>query len=267
MIMQLTDEELMAYVDGEPGSVTDRIAERQRLGFAPSEALLMADFHRTRDVVRAAFAIDADEPLPVGLAEKILGDGLRSGSANGDRSNVAMMPKRLGAETALSRGNMAIAASLAAAVCLAAWHFTASRPELAGGFAVGPVGAETALASVLESRPAGDPVPLAAARGSEYAHVMVAGTFRDSKSRYCREVELLDGAFAPRLAAVACRAPAGPSWSVEGNAIVAQAAESEGIVPAGAPEADVLSALMKMLGANATLPPEEERELLKGGWR
>lgn len=263
--MNMTDEDLMAYVDGERGSVTDAIAEKQRTGFTPSEALLIADFHRTRQAVRDAFAIDTSEPLPSGLAETILGYAQIRPSRTGSAKTLRP-PGRLLSDQSYSVRNSAIAACLALAVGVAGWQLNAPPQEFSSGFASGPVGAGSALASVLETQPAGAPVATSSV-SSPYAYVMVAGTFRDRNSRHCREVELLDATLAPRQAAVACRAPSGNGWSVEASAVVAQANGTESITPAGAPEADVLGALMKMLGFETALSPDDERKLLESGWK
>lgn len=98
---------------------------------------------------------------------------------------------------------------------------------------------------------------------------MVAGTFRDRNARICREVELLDAALVPRIAAVACRIPPTGIWNVEGTAVIAQNDQGGGttFAPAGAPEKDALAALMSMLGAKTALEPAEERALIGNGWK
>lgn len=263
--MKLTEEELMAYIDGEPGSATERIAQKQRTGFSADEARMMADFHRTRHLVRSAFADDEREPLPARLIDQILAQNPRaSGSAD-----VISLERKVSRGRWYGVGAMAVAVSLVVAIGIASWPVIKKGPELSEGLAAGPVPAGSTLAVVLKEKATGDPVAIPSSAGSPHTHLMVAGTFRDRNARVCLEVELLDPTLAPRMAAVACRAPITGLWHVEGTAVIAEAGAtgSTAIVPAGTPEADALGAFRTMLGATATLPPDEERKLLDGGWK
>ena len=164
---------------------------------------------------------------------------------------------------------MALAASMVLAfVILSQWHAGTQRSEVAAGFVVGPVTADSILAKTLERQRSGDPVALETSTAGPQRHLMIAATFRDRNARICREVELLDAALVPRIAAVACRASPANTWNVEGIAVIAQNDDGGAttLAPAGAPEKDVLDALMSMLGANSTLSPAEERALIDNGW-
>ncbi len=264
--MRLSDEELMAYVDGEPGSANAAIVEKQRTGFSAEEAGLLEEYHRTRDLVRAAFGEDEREPLPTGLVAMILGHERRDVGVGG--SKIVPM-RRAGFIRTFGAGALALAASIALAIGVSSWRSGVQRSDLAEGFIAGPLPAGSVLTQVLERKPAGHPVDLPIVTGSPYAHLMIAGTFRDRNARICREVELLDPLLAPRMVAVACRASAKGAWSVEGTAVVSEksAGSENAIAPAGAPEPDALGALLTMLGAKSILSPDEERQLLDNGWK
>jgi hypothetical protein len=282
MIMKLSDEQLMAYADGDPSAAAPEIEEKARAGLSVEERQAVEDYRRTRDLVREAFAEDDREPLPADLVAMVLGrqetrDTAGAASATSEvsatmSSAADVIPLRVKAKS--TRSLIGIAVALAASIALAfvilpEWRFGDQPPGGATEFVAGPVPAGSALASILERQPSGVPVALDAPATGPRRHVMTVATFRDRNRRICREVELLDAALAPQMVAVACRAPAGGLWSVEGTAVIAQRKPGgpDTFAPAGASEEDALVALRSMLGAREAMSPTEERALLDKGWK
>jgi hypothetical protein len=279
--MKLSDEQLMAFADGDPSSEDSAIAEKVRSAFSAEENRALDDYRRTRDRVREAFAEEDREPLPAELIAMVLGQQDARSTPTVDRaprgnepsaSTSSVIPLRRDKRPArsLSRIAMALAASIACAfVILSQWPVGNQQSEIATAFVVGPVAAGSALERTLERQVTGDPVALDRSNAGPQEHLMVAGTFRDRNARICREVELLDAALVPRIAAVACRASPAGIWNVEGTAVIARKDQGGAttFAPAGAPEKDALDALMSMLGAKATLSPEVERALIGNGWK
>lgn len=281
MTMKLSDEQLMAYVDGDPSAGAGVIAEKARSGFSAEESRAMDDFHRTRDLVREAFAEEDREPLPADLVALVLGRqdaGDRAGAHGvphgGEQANTPARVIPLLRETkrskSLSRIAMALAASIGLAfVIVTKWQVGDQGSEIAAGLVVGPVASGSILSTTLEGRYSGDPVALDTPAAGPHRHLVVVGTFRDRNARICREVELLDEALVPRLAAVACRRSSAGIWNIEGTAAIALSDEGGAttFAPASTPEKDVLDALMSMLGASSALSPAEERALIDNAWK
>jgi len=274
---RLTDEQLMAYVDGDPLGAAPEIAERMRAMLSAEEQSALDDFRRTGELVRRAYLEDAVEPPPPALVALILGH-------QPDAKGAVAPPGFTGADTladviaikprsplprSAARLGLAMAASLAAlfaAVLL--WSMPSDRTDIAHDLVPGPVEAGSALANVLETQMSGRQV--AAGRSSDGGdHLMVVGTFRDRNASICREFETLDVDLVPRLAAVACRSQETGSWRVEGMVAIASRDDGGGtsFAPAGAPEQEALATLMSLLGAAETLKPEEERRLIESAWK
>jgi hypothetical protein len=249
----VTDEMLMAYADGAlSGEDAEAVERLLREGDVESREAVEA-FRRTATLVRAAFADDANEPIPPALVQTVLGATAKP--------SILPFPRRR-----FDRYAMAIAASLAAVVVVGALSVLLRPLEtpVAARFEVGPVPAGSQLANVLSKVPASTPVE----SEDGTSRLMVVSTFRDRSDRICREVEAMDASLAPQQVAVACRAAAGDGWLIEGVARVAAASDSApGYAPAGAPEQDALKGLNAMLGAKAPLSVDEERRLIERGWQ
>lgn len=274
---RLTDEQLMAYADGDPLAAAPEVANRVQAGLSAEEQSALDDFRRTGELVRLAYLGDAVEPPPPALVAMILGRqhdargaAAPPGIAGADlpADVIAIKPKFV-LPRPVARLGLAMAASLAAlfaAVFL--WSMPTDRVDIARGLVPGLVEERSEVARVLETRASGEPVPVAPS-SSNREHLMVAGTFRDRNARICREFEVLDVDLVPHLAAVACRSQETGSWRVEGTAAIARQDGGDGtsFAPAGAPEQEALAALMSLLGASDIMKPEEERRLIESAWK
>jgi len=260
---RLTDEVLMAYADGVlPPDEAARVAIALETDIDARAAV--EEFRRTAALSRAAFADVLAEPVPETIVRTVLASGTRT-------AGVTDLARHRQSRFPHWRTALPLAASLALVIGLAAALFLRSIPSDAPTqiIALGPVEPAAPLASVLEKHPSGVPVPPAGREGDSAGRLMAIATFRDRKSRICREVELLDKSMQPRTAAVACRDPARGTWSVEGVARIATTAPSGGsdFVPSGAEEKDALDGLLAILGATRALSAEEEQRLMAQGWR
>ncbi|MCC7250971.1 hypothetical protein [Hyphomicrobium sp.] len=271
---RLTDEQLMAYADGDLLGSAPEIVGGVQAGLSVEEQSALEDFRRTRELVRLAYADDADPPSPA-LVAMILGrqgDAKDPVSARGTTERSArVFPTKLRSEllrpgTRLGLAMAACLAALFAAVFI--WSLPSARTDIARALVPGPVDAGSELASILETRRSGDPIPVGRASDSR-EHLMVAGTFRDRNARICREFEVLAPDLVPRMAAVACRSSETGIWSVEGTATIAHQDSGDGsrYTPAGAPEQEALKALVSLLGGTDVVKPDEEQQLIDRAWK
>jgi anti-sigma-K factor RskA len=257
---RLTDETLMAYADGAlPEAEAAQVASA--LEHDAEARAIVAEFRRTAELSRAAFADVMTEPVPEQLVRTVLGAETRG-------ANVVDLAQARKPRPSPWRTALPLAASVLLVLGVAATLFLQQLPT-EHAIALGPVPKASPLAEVLETKPSGTPVALArrAAEGAD--HLMIVATFRDRKARICREVEALDQAMQPQLAGVACRDPANGDWMVEGTARIAASPplSTPGYVPSGSDEKDALDGLLAVLGATQTLSADEEQNLMRQGWR
>jgi hypothetical protein len=274
---RLTDEQLMAYADGELLGGESEIAERVRAGLSAEEKGALDDFRRTRELVHMAFADDATEAPPTSLVAMIMNysseatepEPLQQRRAESPAAGVIPLKRRRTQSPAAIRTGLAMAASLALLFGIVfLWSQPRNDNEIATDLTPGRISVSSELAKVLEARRSGEPVPISHPSNLQ-KHLMVAATFRDRNARICREIEVLDADLVPQLAAVACRSSESGTWRVEGTAAIARntGGDDASYAPAGASEKDALEALMSLLGAKEALKPDEERALIEKGWK
>jgi hypothetical protein len=199
----LSDETLMAYVDGELPDV-EAAAIALAAAHDPEVARRITLFKESSRIVKAAFDPDLDEPVPQHLREAVL--ALETPAAGTKRA-----PRRSWLDWLIAPGSLLPRPALAAAFgCLLGialgWQLAAvlSAPDAAPSLAasVAPLPAE--LLEVLERQPTGHPV--LASLGARTVHVLPLASYGDT-ALFCREVEvsstLVDRSEAVR--AIACR--------------------------------------------------------------
>lgn len=257
---RLTDEMLMAYADGALPE-TERAEIAAALESDAEARAIVAEFRRTAEISRAAFADVLTEPVPDRLVDTVLGTQTPA-------SNVVELARARKPRSTMWRTALPLAASVLLVIGLAAALLVRQQPP-AQLIALGPVPSATSLADVLETKPSGTPVALASRTSEGLDRLMVVATFRDRKERICREVEALDPSMQAQIAGVACRDPASGTWIVEGSARIASTAPPSGrdFTPSGADEKDALDGLLAVLGATRALPADEEQGLLAKGWK
>lgn len=244
-----TDEELVAYADGE-------LAEPERRAIAEAAqrdaalARRIAAFVDTRRALQDAFGGALREPVPARLL-----DLLAAPAEARDAGRVVPLPRR--PRSAPRWMPMALAASLALAVGLYAG--LSLRPGVPGGVIEGLPAADT-LALALETRASG--VPLAGESLGVRYEVVPLASLQTAAGAYCREFESRSGA--TRLRGLACR-ESGSRWAPQALArlddTIAPADPGYAPASAGAPD------LTASIGAARRLTPAEEERALRERWR
>jgi hypothetical protein len=248
--IHVTDENLMAYVDGELG---DAMAAAVEAAMARDGALVRraAEFVRSRRLVRQAFAA---APMTVPEALKTAVDAkLRTLEAEPEAALLPAAPRER-RQGAWDRARMPLAAAIAAIVA-------GGLGYLAGERATGPAAPVGALVAALEGGAAGrllDILPSGAETEFAGRRLRIIATYRLGDGAVCREVGLAPAAEAPggvRIDAVACR---GDRWKV--MAAVAESAEPAGYAPAAG--GDAIGAYLDGAGADEPLAGQAEAAAL-----
>lgn len=226
--MEITDEKLMAYADGELDP-----AEAQDIEARVAADPALADRLRLFTATRGAMAGLAPPPVPDALSARIRALAETTPAA---ANVVPLAPRRP------VRWQMAAAASVALAIGLGAGIFAIPRNE-----AFGTVGD---LAAALSSLPSGETADVAG--GSLH----VISTFHEADGTLCREFEH-DGPDARRLTSVACRGDG--TWDLR---LAVAGGGAEGYAPVSS--SDALEAWFAGTEAGPPLDPEAEAAALAG---
>lgn len=243
--MNLTDEMIMAYVDGELEAGAVAAVERA-MHADPAVARAVARARALRERVRQAYEPVLSEQVPERLAALA---PARSRSGRGSAARGRRPAARSGRAW---RGSQwaAMAAALVLGVLLAPRLHEAIAPVQLQATPEGLV-ADGALARALETR-------LAAEAGAA-GPVEVGLSFRGGDGRYCRSFALADQA----LAGLACR-DAGGTWRV---AAVAEAAPVAGeLRPAATALPPAVLAEIDARLAEDPLDAAGERAARDAGW-
>ncbi|MEO3387316.1 hypothetical protein [Mesorhizobium sp. CAU 1741] len=234
MTQKVSDEMLMAYVDGELDAANATAIERI-LADDTTLAARAETFRASRRLAREAFGSARDEQVPEFLLKSLLG---QSGPATvvpfaRPRRWLAALP---------------LAASIAVAFGVGFYVAGGSG----GGDAVDPLG-RMAIARALGGTISGESSEVAL--GNERALLETLGTYR-VEGGVCRSFDL-DGA-ATSLAGVGC--DRGGGWTLD--VIVARGSGGDGgYVPASEAALGSIDAYLDALEASAPLTPDEERAL------
>ncbi|MDB6452599.1 anti-sigma factor family protein [Falsirhodobacter sp. 20TX0035] len=225
--MEITDERLMAFTDGELDP-----AEARDVAARVAEDPALRERLRLFTASRAALSGLTAPPVPDALAARI-----RALSDTAPAANVVpLAPRRH------RRWQLPAAAAVALAVGLGAGLF--ARP-------MSPVfGTVGDLAAALSSVPAGEEATV----GDGTLHVI--STFRTADGTLCREFEH-DGADGRRLTSVACHAEG--AWDLR---LAVAGGGSDGYAPVSS--GDALEAWFTGAEAGPALDPAAEAEALSG---
>lgn len=242
-----SEEKIAALIDGSIEDEQEAEALRRAIENDP-EAKAYADrIERSNALLREAFDVPAEEPMPAAIEAAIHGE------PGGEPGKVAVLRPR---RTARAWLPTAIAASVALVIGVSIGGFF-SEPGERVIAALGDAPLDGPLHAALEALPSGSASP-------EGVQPML--TFRDGAGRACREFEVTGELPEALEFGIACRSPEG-RWHVE---IVVAAPETEpgpqGFAPASGPGSDALDAMLDALGATPAMSPEDEAALLEGGW-
>ena len=237
----MTQEQIIAYVDGELGPIEALRFERAM----ETDPAIAAEVERHRDLREAVaghFALVADEPLPARLTAL-----LANKSGRGD--NVIAFPgRRRSVPRWFGQGGRyaALAATLVAGLMLG---------QVLPRAATGPIGeqggavvAQGSLARALDTQLAS-----AAPNGAERIGV----SFRTADNRYCRTFAGGGGA------GIGCHDVRG--WTIERFVAGTPARAGSGYQQAASPSAEIMAAAQDMM-VGAPLDAAGERQARMRGW-
>lgn len=228
---KVTDEMLMAYVDGEldPGAHEEvRRAIEGNVEIAARAEM----FRKTRNVAKAAFADLLATTPPKRLVDAIA-------SENG--AKIVRFPARRTIATTLP-----LAASIAIAFGLAGYWWgqnSMPSPEILGA---------SPVAAALSRNPAGEPATVRL--GDAQATLTALSSF-PVEGGYCRMFELSGDGLATAMRGVGCGR--GDDWTID--IAVASSGEDGGYAPASAGLTESIDIYLDAKGAGAPLSDEEEQ--------
>jgi len=234
--MELNDEILSAYIDGELDGQT-RVVVEQKLA-ADSGARVRLERLRTVDQ-----RLKAEIPLQTQRADDPLARLILSGEP----------APRVVPRSTTRRWVVPFAAIAAGIAGLALGLVLASRQETETAFAFLDRASEQTLMETLDRASSGEAV--ASVNGS--ARIIL--TFAANDGRYCRAFQVVDGA--THAEGLACREK--NEWRV--LAWDASAGTGDAFRTAGASE--MLDDVMDRLGGGAAFSVDEERALIEGRWK
>lgn len=228
----MTEEQIIAYVDGELGPI-EALRFKRAIEADPVMAAAVERHRRLRALVHGHFAPVADEPMPERLTALL-------------DSNVAPFPAKRGGWPGQGGRYAALAASLVAG--LVAGQLLPFGPSAPIAEKDGAIVAQGDLAEALDSQ-------LASAQGGAYR---IGVSFRGSDSRYCRTFSGDAGA------GIGCHGDEG--WRLERFAAGAPGESGSDYRQAGSASAEILAAAQEMM-AGDPLDAAAEAEARARGWR
>ena len=237
-----TEEQIAAEVDRSLEGAEAKAA-RDALYTDPEAQSYAEDLRRMNHVLRAAFDIPDDEPMPAPIAAAL----------HGEDGKFAVLRRPLRRQVWVSA---AVAASLALAIGIGGYTLNGedAPPSV---LALGEVPADGPLHLALETLASGSMSP---------AGVRPVQTFLDSADRPCREFDVATEKAPGLEAGIACRTDAG-RWNVEVVfAPPAAASASDGYAPAAGPDSGSIDEAMEALGAGQPLSNADEAALISAGW-
>jgi hypothetical protein len=240
---EFTDEDLMAYADGELAE--DRAAALD-LALATDDALAerLSLFVDTRMIAADALRPMLDAPVPAHLVQRVR-DLAAAGSATAPApvDTVVAFPDRPQRRPVWQ---LPIAASIALAVGLGAGLMLRGPGAPASLLEIAAV-TDPVIAQALSTLASGESLPL-----TDGARIEAIATFRAADNGLCREFEY-DQSNGTTVVSIACHD--GQDWQMR-LAIAAAAADETGYAPASSLEA--LDAYLTATNAGAPLTPADE---------
>lgn len=228
----MTEEEIIAYVDGELGPIEASRFERA-MAADPALAAEVARHRRVREAVTRHFAPIALEPLPARLSGLV---------DHGE--NVVAFPTSRSVSRPFRRGGRyaALAAALVAGLALGQL-----LPSPAGR-QDGALPVQGALAAALDRQ---------LASGPQDTSYRIGVSFRTADNRYCRTFTGTAGA------GIGCHGDEG--WALE-RFVAGDASDAAGVYrQASSPAAEIAAAAQEMM-AGAPLDAAAERAARDRGW-
>lgn len=247
-----SDEELMAYADGELAP-----ARAERLAAVLPErsdlAARVALFAQTRAVVAESVKAHLDGPMPWKLQASVE-EMIRKAAPQPSTATVTPLPPRKAASRPAPFGSwaMPIAASFLALITGALGYWLASDRAPSASYYQIAGSADPELAQVLSQLPSGEKSRLAGA-GAEVS--MISSFYRGDQA-LCREFALTHAEFGEHLA-VACRGAG--KWNID-LALRMSGSSADAYKPASS--AETVDAFLEALGAGPAIEGQAEADAL-----
>lgn len=263
---ELSDETLMAYVDGELLPEQEDEIRRLLANDHNAQATVLA-MQASRDVLQKAFAPILNEPVQQHLIDRIRASAKseENAAAPGRRARIIDFP---------SKRTLAWAAALALIIGGLA-TYSGSQFFYRGGVAPPPTAfVDPVLNEALENTPSGMVFTVANGETNAQREFMPRLSFRDHDDRYCREYEerLIDGSEHQIKYGLACRE--NDHWqSVSAATHLStgpqeKSSNAEKYMPAMGQEEDSnIDTLIDELIQGTPIAPEEEAQLISNGWK
>jgi anti-sigma factor RsiW len=245
--MSITDEQLMAYTDGELAPAEAAEVERA-LAMDESLAARAAALADARALARRALgtAPPVSDSLTAAIRAMAEADTVRRQAVAPTAQVIDLASRR----RTVPFWQLPIAASIALAVGVFGGWLGKPQGEATGGLAIAAID-NAALVEALATTKSGERAGI----GGEAEFAAIA-TFRDGSGQLCREFEH-DDVDSGTVVAVACRDD--DAWAIR-FAVAAAATDAEGYAPASS--LDTLDAWLSATEAGAPLSDEEEAAAL-----
>lgn len=259
---QLTDEQLMAYADGELDPPA-RAGVEAALAQDPEARRRLQIFMATGAPLSDLFSKPMREPVPAHLLARIAfkepsrARPLRSALLDRNVLRILFAGPRWASAVAWSVPVLLLAAGVV-------WHSLGTEDHLQQLVTLeqGQIFAQGPLNAALETAPSGSDVSLGS--GATAFTMQAVLTFKNRRQDFCRQydVKTPDSAYA----GIACRGNDG-RWRLDLHIAVApHSTDRNRIVPAGKGYSAVEAAVSKVIEGDA-LDEKDEKALIRNGWR
>ena len=259
--MQLTDEILSSYMDGELDPET-RAAVEESLAIDPASRALIRDFREEQAVLQNAFNAPLEEPAPARLTRTINRHRIEApGRGRWRRGAPSWNPQ------------WALAAGLIAGLGIGAglvFTQVSGPSNIASNAVLHPL-YDNAIGAALESTPSGSSTR-ASEPGPLVRRIEPRLSFQARDGRYCREFSerIEDTRRIDTGNGVACRGAEG-RWVTEfyqrGRSMARQPNPGPApYVPAGATDTELVDKFINRLGGTGPLDLGAEKDLIRSRW-
>jgi surface antigen len=251
----ITDEELVAFADGEADEATATRIE-EALESDPALAERLEAFTATRRILRKHLGPVAQEPVPEHLTRFVMAGGVAPAAA-GSTAPARPLPR---ASASIWRLPIAATVAALAAGSLGYLAGTTGNQGANGAFLPPLAAADTALNRALTGA-ADNTVVAWSDTASGRSGTLTIRASHKVRAGFCRTFGLADAAGA-RFGGVACRS--GEGWRTE---VVAAEGETTGGYAPASGMARAVDAFLDAAEADDPLPPAEVAQQITRGWR
>ena len=265
-MVSITDEKLMAYVDGE---LDDTEAKKIREAVESDDAVRrrMEVFRQTSDMLQEVYDDPIKEAVPDRLINTIMNYRTAESARTLNRFKIPSLMERLSIFSAMSPGLkpafalVAIVAMMIGGGIVQLAHTVNERDQQQVVMSLNGDGFNRGMETTLSGQPF-----RVVGQGIEITPV---ATFTDPSGRYCRQYEISanPGGSMPVSQGIACRTDTG-TWStivsVHPSPVSVSDGSGPGYTPAGEP--DLMDVIFPRIMATPPVSLEKETELINRLW-